>query len=183
MLILAAASGCGRGKADSESIKTHFEELDGFTAQVKILSDIEQSVLEYGMKYVYNKDGNDTFTITAPESLEGVSGTIAGSGTDGFSLQYDGMSLDDAVPRRPGLTPSDGFFALLADLRNQEPSQVWTENAAGETLTALRYESDVNGVKVEKQVWLSQELQPVCAELFADGDRVLTIQVTGYQNT
>ncbi len=134
------------------------------------------------MEYVYNKDGNDTFTITAPESLEGISGTIAGTDSEGFSLQYDGMALDDAMPQRPGLTPADGFYVLLADLRTEEPSQLWTENVSGETLTALRYESNQNGVNVEKQVWLSNDLNPVCAELFADGDRVITIQVTEVQN-
>ncbi len=181
-LILCTFTGCGRGTADSESIRAHFEGLEGFTAQVKILSDLENSVLEYGMEYVYNRDGNDTFTITAPEPLEGISGTIAGTDAGGFSLQYDGMTLDDAMPQRPGLTPADCFFALLADLREQEPAQLWTESVSGDSLTALRYESDINGVKVEKQVWLGPDLQPVCAELFADGERVLTVQVTGYHN-
>ncbi len=182
LALLLSLSGCGSKTIDGESIRAHYEKLEGFTAQIKILSDLDNSVLEYVMEYVYNKDGNDTFTVSAPESLNGISGSIAGDGSEGFSLQYDGMALDDAMPQRTGLSPADGFFALLCDLKNEEPAQIWTENVSVDTLTALRYEYDRNGVKTEKQVWLSKDLQPVCAELFADGDRVITIQVTDIKN-
>jgi len=181
-LILSILSGCGKGGIESESVSAHFEGLEGFTAQIKLLTNLDTAVLEYGMDYVYRRDDNDEFTITAPESLEGISGEIAGTNvTEGFSLQYDGMALDDAMPQRPGLTPADGFFALMSDLVYSQPAQVWTENASGNTLTVLRYESETDGVAIEKQVWLTDKFQPVCAELFADGNRVLTIQVTGYQ--
>ena len=44
----------------------------------------------------------------------------------------------------------------------------------------LRYENADDSV--EKQVWLRQsDLQPVYAELFADGTRELSIRFTSYQ--
>lgn len=48
-------SGCGGDTAaDGSTVRTHFEELAGFEAHLKILSDLEQSVLEYEVDYVYN---------------------------------------------------------------------------------------------------------------------------------
>lgn len=185
MLLAVVLSGCGGNTAaDGLTVRTHFEELAGFEAHLKILSDLDQSVLEYEVDYVYNKEDNDTFTITAPESLAGIGGTIAGTDSASFVLQYDGLALDDAMPQRTGLTPADALFCLLDDLRRAEPTQIWTESTGGVKLLALRYEQDGDDGKVEKQVWITEQgYQPVCAELYADGERVLQIQVMSYRET
>lgn len=164
-------------------MRTHFGEIEGFEARIKILSNLEQSVLEYELDYVYNKEDSDVFTITAPESLSGIGGTIAGTDEASFSLQYDDMRLDDAMPQRTGLTPADGFFCLLANLREDEPAQQWTESVSGRKLLALRYE-DADGGGTAKQVWLAADTcAPVCAELYDNGKCVLTIQVASYKET
>lgn len=183
-LLLAALAGCGGAPADAQAVREHFETLPGFAAEVKILSDLGQSVLEYQVEYVYNKEDNDTFTITAPESLAGIGGTIAGTDSASFTLQYDGLALDDAMPQRTGLTPADALFCLLCDLRTGEPAQLWTERVDGQPLLVLRYETEDGDGKIEKQVWLTEDtMQPVCAELYADGARVLQLLVTGYRQT
>ena len=112
-MMLLALSGCGSAPADGQTVREHFETLAGFEAELKILSDLGQSVLEYQVDYVYNREDNDTFTITAPESLAGIGGTIAGTDNASFTLQYDGLALDDAMPQRTGLTPADALFCLM----------------------------------------------------------------------
>lgn len=184
LLLAAVLSGCRGSGADGESVRTHFDALAGFEAHLKILCDLDQSVLEYEMDYVYNKEDVDSFTITAPKSLAGIGGTIAGTDSASLTLQYDGLSLDDAMPQRTGLTPADAMFCLLDDLRRAEPVQIWSEHASGAELTVLRYERDDGDGKIEKQVWLTEQgLQLVCAELYADGERVLTVQVTEYRES
>ena len=145
---------------------------------------MDKSVLAYEVDYAYNKKDVDCFTITAPDSIAGVSGTIAGTDSAQFTLQYDGASLDDAMPQRPGLTPADGLYCLLADLRSGEPAQQWTEDVQGQKLLVLRYESETDDGKIARQVWLTDDgRQPVCAEMYADDECVLTIQVISYQET
>ena len=186
MALLAAVllSGCAGTEMDGERVRAHFDALSGFNAQVEILSDLGESVVTYKMDYAYSRDGNDGFTITAPESLAGIGGTIAGSENAQFTLQYDGLSLDDAMPQRIGLTPADGLFCLTNDLRTAEPAQIWTESASGTDFVVLRYESEDEDGTVAKQVWLADgTLQPAYAELFANGSRVLTIKVTAYTET
>ena len=183
-MMLLALSGCGSAPADGQAVREHFETLAGFEAELKILSDLGQSVLEYQVDYVYNREDNDTFTITAPESLAGIGGTIAGTDNASFTLQYDGLALDDAMPQRTGLTPADALFCLMNDLRTAEPVQLWTERADGASLLVLRYKQQDADGKVEKQVWLTEDsLQPVCAEFYADGTRVLQLLVTDYRQT
>ena len=175
--------GCGRpAEQSAEDVRAHFAALDGFTAHLKIISDLDQSVLEFESDYVYNKEDSDSVTLTAPESVAGIGGTIAGEENGAFTLQYNDLRLDDIAPRRTGLTPADGWFCLLNDLRYNAPEQVWSEHTDGESLLVLRYaQADKDG-STEKQVWLRQsDLQPVCAELYENGALVLTIQVESYQ--
>ena len=59
---------------------------------------------------------------------------------------------------------------------------MWTESADGSALLVLRYTGEDADGTVEKQVWLTEDtLQPVYAELYADGSRVLTLRLTGWQ--
>ena len=56
----------------------HFASLDSCTAHLKIISDLDESVLEFESDYVYNKEDSDSFTLTAPESVAGIGGRISG---------------------------------------------------------------------------------------------------------
>ena len=164
----------------AEDVRAHFASLDSCTAHLKIISDLDESVLEFESDYVYNREDSDSFTLTAPESVAGIGGRISGEANGAFTLQYNDLQLDDIAPRHTGLTPADAWFCLLNDLRHAAPVQVWSEHTNGESLLVLRYEKADDSV--EKQVWLRQsDLQPVYAELYEDGARVLTIQVESCQ--
>lgn len=181
MAALVLLCGCSRSaEMSAEDVRAHFASLDSCTAHLKIISDLDESVLEFESDYVYNREDSDFFTLTAPESVAGIGGRISGEENGAFTLQYNDLQLDDIAPRHTGLTPADAWFCLLNDLRYAAPAQVWSEHTNGESLLVLRYEKADDSV--EKQVWLRQsDLQPVCAELYADGARVLTIQVESCQ--
>ena len=123
--------------------------------------------MAFELDYAYNKEDVDVFTITAPESVSGVSGRIAGDSEATLALQYDDLVLDDARPVRPGMTPAD---------------ESWRESADGTALTVLHYRSEIGDETIEKLVWLREDnMQPVYSELFADGTRELSIRFTSYQ--
>ena len=154
MAALVLLCGCGRSaEMSAEDVRAHFASLDSCTAHLKIISDLDESVLEFESDYVYNREDSDSFTLTAPESVAGIGGRISGEENRAFTLN---------------------------DLRYAVPAQVWSERTNGESLLVLRYENADDSV--EKQVWLRQsDLQPVYVELYADGARVLTIQVESCQ--
>ena len=183
MAALVLLCGCGRtAEPGAEEVRAHFAALDSCTAHLKIISDFEQSVLEFESDYVYNREDSDSFLLTAPESVAGIGGRISGEENAAFTLQYQDLQLDDIAPRRTGLTPADGWFCLMNDLRYSVPDQMWSERTGGQRLLVLRYTRDQAEGSTEKQVWLRQEdLQPVCAELYENGALVLTIAVESYQ--
>lgn len=138
--------------------------------------------MAFELDYAYNKEDVDVFTITAPESVSGVSGRIAGDSEATLALQYDDLVLDDARPVRPGMTPADTVFGVVCALRDTPADESWRESADGTALTVLHYRSESGDETIEKLVWLREDnMQPVYAELFADGTRELSIRFTSYQ--
>ena len=66
--------------------------------------------------------------------------------------------------------------------RDTPADESWRESADGTALTVLHYRSESGDETIEKLVWLREDnMQPVYAELYADGARVLTIQVESCQ--
>lgn len=120
-------------------------------------------------------------TLTAPEDLAGISATIAGDDRLDLTLEFDGTSLDAPGSAYPGFTPADAVPYLLYDLRASSPAETWKETVEGEGALVLRYTRDDGGSKTEKQVWLAEKtLEPVCAELYVEGRRVLRCVFSGF---
>lgn len=157
-------------------MRDYWDKLEKAAFTTDITSNLGQSTLEYKLDYVYNKNDSDTFTITAPEVLSGITASIAGEGAGILTLQYDGTALDAPGPSRAGLTPADAVPYLLRDLRTASPTESWTESADGAKYNVLKYEheDESDGSRVTRQIWLSGNT-PVRAEIYADGECVLTL--------
>ncbi|MGE4549365.1 MAG: hypothetical protein AB7C89_07460 [Intestinibacillus sp.] len=149
---------------------------------MKILSDLDESTLEYEADYEYNKESSDHLALTAPEDLKGISATVAGKDRLQMTLEYDGTALETPSSSLAGFLPADAVPYLLYDLRASSPSEIWSERVDGEDTTVLRYLWEGANSKTEKQVWLADKtFVPVCAELFVDGKRVLRCVFSGFQ--
>lgn len=134
------------------------------------------------MEYVYNGNDSDSFTITYPESLAGISGKVTGTGTDGLTLQYDDTILEDMMPVRSGMTPADAYSAIICCLRDDAPIETWTETVSDQTLLVMRYEDEDAIGSVARQVWLTADgTQIIYAEVYDDTECLLSITVTSYQ--
>lgn len=177
--ICLCLSGCGATKpaAESDKIRLNFNELNNAAFHAKILSDFNQSALEFELDYVYNKQDNDTLTIVMPEILSGIRASIAGEQKSEFTLQYDDTIIDMPITAQPGMTPADAIAYVLYELRASSADEVWSEQIDGVALTVLKYvESSDDGSQIVRQVWLNEETSAlVCAEIYADGMRILQI--------
>ena len=143
---------------------------------VKILSDFGDSALEYQVNYEYNKEDNDLLTVTAPASIEGVQVEISGDYADEFTIQYQDAQMVIGGDNIAGLTPVDAVADLMYDLRTGEPSEVGKDTVDGIQTVSLHYETVDQQPHIEKTVWLNpQSLAPVCAELYCDGQKQLTL--------
>lgn len=131
LLLTALLCGCGTDENSGEDVRAHYENISGFSAHVKILSETDDFTMAFELDYAYNKEDVDVFTITAPESVSGVSGRIAGDSEATLALQYDDLVLDDARPVRPAWTPADAVFGVVCALRDTPADESWRESADG----------------------------------------------------
>lgn len=176
VLLMPLLSGCGEKSAADKGLQTqqHWETLDSAQFETKIVSNLEQSTLEYTLEYCYNKEDSDVFTITEPEALRGIQATIAGGDTAAITLQYDGTELDAPGPTRAGVTPADVVPYLLRSLRSGSPAEAWEERADSESYEVLKFISESDEGTVTQQIWLRDSI-PVRAEVYADGTLALTL--------
>lgn len=157
-------------------MRAHYEELETAQMTVKILSDFSDSALEYQVNYEYNKEDNDLLTVTAPASIEGIQVEISGDYADEFTIQYQDAQMVIDGQNVAGLTPVDAVADLMHDLRTGEPSEVGKDTVDGIQMVSLHYETVDKQPHIAKTVWLNpQTLAPVCAELYCDGQKQLTL--------
>lgn len=135
--LLCACSEKSGGPLD-ERIPQTFQNLAGFTAQVRILSDLGDSTQEYGGTYMYRQEGNDTLTLQTPQALEGIVVDVSGEDTASLTVQYKDTVLDSGMPSRSGMTPADAIPRMLCELRDAAPLEAWEETVGGVQMAAAR---------------------------------------------
>ncbi|WP_122789828.1 hypothetical protein [Intestinibacillus sp. Marseille-P6563] len=171
--------GCGVKSGNTgipEKIQQTYEQLPGFTAQVKILSDLEQSTLEYGGEFEYNREDNDIFTLKTPDALAGIVLVASGESPANLTVQYDDTVFDTAQPARAGLTPADVLPLLMDTIRTGAPLETWEETVGGVKMVVARYETEDDQGRIMRQIWFTREsLWPSYAELYADDQRVMQV--------
>lgn len=182
-MLFALLTGCGSSAPPAgETVRAYYDGLQSAQTHAKILSDFGDSALEYEVDYEYNKEDNDLLTITAPESIAGVQVEISGEHADAFTLRYAEAELMFGGGNIPGLTPADAIADLLYDLRTGEPTEASTEPVEDITAVRLHYETADQSPAIAKTVWIDPDtMAPVCAELYCDGDKQLTLYFEQFQ--
>lgn len=150
------------------------------TATVKILSDIDASALEYQAEYQYNKNGEDRLTMTAPEEVAGIEIYIAGDRSDELTLRYAGTELFLTLDSPSGARPVDAASALMQTLQTAEPAAIGTDLLDGIEAQHISYHEQDSDPAISREVWLDEEGLPLCAEIFLDGGKCVTLFFTGF---
>ena len=144
------------------------------------MSDIDISALEYQAEYQYNKDGDDLLTLTAPEEVAGLEVHIAGDRSDEMTLRYGDTELFLALEDPSGTRPVDAASALMQTLRTAEPDVIGEDLFDGIEALHLTYREPDSDPAVSREVWLDAQGSPLCAEIFLDGEKRVTLFFTDF---
>ncbi|MDR3765623.1 MAG: hypothetical protein Q3Y08_01105 [Butyricicoccus sp.] len=165
-----------------EEIQQTYDQMSGFTAQVKILSDLGQSTLEYSGEFEYNKEDNDKFTLKTPDALAGIEIVASGESPANLTVQYGDTIFDSTQPARAGLTPADVLPLLMDTIRTGAPLETWEETVGGVKMVVARYESEDDQGRIMRQIWFTRDsIWPSYAELYADDQRVMQVFFSEFQ--
>lgn len=112
-LLLAACGGSGAGNDSDElalEIRGKYLSMSGCTARMELTADYGQRVYQYTLDLSYEREGDTTLTVAAPEEVAGITARLTG---ETALLEYDGVSLETGPLDESGLSPVSAPAVLL----------------------------------------------------------------------
>ena len=146
----------------------------GCSFDATVTADYGDEVFEFAMRCETGGRGDVDFTVTKPESIAGLSGSISsGEG----KLTFDDTALQFSLMADGQVTPVSGPWIFMKTLLG---GYLTAANEEGELLHLTindSYEEDA----LQMEIWLNDDNVPVCGEIFYEGRRIVTMTVENFQ--
>lgn len=176
LALVLCLTGCGGKNAEMErglSLRTAMLKADTCTFTARVTADYGDKVYSFDMDCVADSSGNVDFTVTAPETIAGISGSLSGQGG---KLTFADTALHFPLLAEGLLTPVSAPWVLVKTLRSG------CITSAGQEGQALRLSIDDSygddGLHLD--IWCDGEDWPDRAEISWDGRTILSVDVTNF---
>ena len=155
-------SGCGAGEGNLEramELRARLLGCTNCTFDAAITADYGDEVHTFAMNCTGDKNGSLQFTVTAPETIAGITGKFEGQKGmltfDEFALEFPRLTDDQ-------ITPVSGPWILLRTLMGGYLTSCGPDDA------------------LVLDIWLSAENTPIRAEILYDGRRIVTMDIENF---
>lgn len=176
--LLFLLSGCDKASGDALDEALSFRaraQTQPCSFQAEITADYGTHLSTFTLDCTADPDGGLGFTVTEPESIAGITGTV--DSTSG-NLTFDDAALGFPLLAGPRLSPAAAPEVLLTAWRSGFISTCgWEADNLRLTIDTL-----LDSKTLRTETWLDREnLLPICAELCYNGEDVLTIRFAQFQ--
>lgn len=177
VVLLVFLAGCsGESKEMQRGIDLRSELLKASECRFscEITADYGDKTYTFSMNCQGDSRGNLTFTVTAPETIAGITGAISEAGGkltfDDTALQFDLLADDQ-------LSPVSAPWILLKTLREGFITSAGTDGER--TLLSIddSYEDDA----LHLDIWLSDENRPETVEILYGKRKILSLAVANFE--
>lgn len=141
-----------------------------FTAE--ITADYGTELHQFMVDCQGNSQGNLQFTVTQPETIADISGTVSDSGG---SLKFDDTILYFPLMAEKQLNPVSAPWIFLKTLRSGYITSACREGTLLHLTINDSYEEDALRV----DIWIEED-RPVQADVLFDGKRILSLKIAEY---
>lgn len=176
MIALVILTGC-TGKRDEldRAMKLRASLLGclGCSFDVTVTADYGDEIHEFSLGCQSDGHGNIHFTVTGPESIAGISGSI--SSGEGL-LTFDDTALQFPLLADGQVTPISGPWILMKTLLGGYLTAANEEDDLLHLTINDSYEEDA----LQMEIWLNSEDMPACGEILYDGRRIITMTVENF---
>lgn len=116
LLLLTACGFTGGNEAEqmAQDIRDSYLEMTNCTSTIDVVADYGQRVYNYTMDMTWAQEGEMVLTITAPESIAGI--TVRGVDGESF-LTYDDIQVETGPLYQGGMSPVDAVPTFLYQAR------------------------------------------------------------------
>lgn len=173
LVMLLCLAGCGKKNRELErglSLRARVLQAEGCTFSAAVTADYGDKTYSFSMDCQGDREGNLSFTVTAPETVSGITGTVS---TQGGTLTFDGTALAFPVLAEGLISPISGPWVLLTALRS---GPITAAALDGDRLR-LSLDDGYEDTALHLDIWWDGEDRPVLAEIWQDGRTFLTISL------
>lgn len=143
-----------------------------FTAQVT--ADYGDELQEFTMDCEADTRGGIGFTVSSPETIAGISGTLSEAGG---ALTFDDTALQFPLMAQDSLSPVSAPWIFLRTLRSGYIVSACME----EDLLRLSIDDSFDEDALRLDIWLDENQNPIRAEILHDGLRILTLRIGNFR--
>lgn len=173
LMILTGCSGTPKEIERGMALRSNLLQASSCTFDVEITADYGEKVHVFSMSCQGNAQGDVAFTVTAPETISGITGTVADEGGkltfDDVALQFD-LLADDQV------TPVSAPWILLKTLRSGYLRAACTEDDQ----ICLTIDDSYADDALQLDIWLDADDLPQRGEILYGGRRILSLHVKNF---
>lgn len=176
LILLCFLSGCSGASKEIErgmALRSKILKASECSFDAAITADYGDKLYSFSMACQADTQGNLTFTVTAPETLAGISGRV---GSDGGKLTFDDTALQFDLMADGQVTPVSAPWVFLKTLRSGCLTSAGTEDGVLRLSIDDSYADDA----LHLDIWLDGEDLPARAEILYGGRRILSVAVTNF---
>lgn len=176
-LLVLFLSGCADASSELNrgmALRSKLLKAGSVSFSADITADYGDKVHTFSMDCAGDAQGNVTFTVTAPETIAGITGKIADG--DG-SLTFDDTALHFDLMTDDLLSPVSAPWILLKTLRSGYLTAAGMEEDQLRLTIDDSYEDDA----LQLDIWLDGGDLPARAEILHDGRNILSLTVAKFE--
>lgn len=177
LVLLMCLSGCAGTASELErgmALRSRLLQAEQVSFTADIAADYADTLQLFSMDCVSDAEGNLTFTVTAPESIAGITGSISdGEGR----LTFEETALHFELLTDDQLNPVSSPWILMKTLR----SGYLTSAGMDGELLRLTIDDSYEDDALQLDIWLGEGDLPQRAEICYDGRTILTLSVKAFQ--
>lgn len=175
LLILVLLAGCAGARDTMDRAMALRSALlaKGAEFDAAVTADYGDKTYSFGMHCRMEAQGKVTFSVTAPETIAGITGTVSASGG---KLTFDGNALAFTLLADGQVSPVSGPWLLMKTLRSGYLTSCGVEDGCLRIAIDDSYEDDA----LHLDVWLDESDCPKRGEILWKGRRILTVEIENF---
>jgi len=174
--VMLMLCGCMLGSSDMDramELRTQVLSAEAVTFRASVVADYGDEIHSFGMDCVGDRNGNVQFTVTMPESISGITGSIS---DDGGKLTFDDKVLFFELLTDEQLSPVSAPWILLRTLRSGYIRSVGKDGEYFRLTIDDSYDEDA----LQMDIWVDESDLPFRADVLYDGKRILSLDIENF---
>ena len=169
LFLICSLFGCSFFKKEPaprvDKICEYYRSANAMTMQVVLSADFQDQISEYKVKYIHDKQKNDSIEIIEPEEVSDVKISVQQGKTE---VVFDGARLETGNLNDRGLTPLNTIPRLIHQWSNGIVTESCLENRDGLDVILVVHEDERENL--EYRTWFNaSDYTPVYSEIYSEG--------------